>query len=104
MLVIRPLSRLVQHKALARITEACLAIIATSARSKARAASRLEARSDERSRHARQGVRLRDPVLVDRSGRVVKTTGDGFLAEFGSVVSAVQAAIELQVELGVAFM
>lgn len=36
------------------------------------------------------------PTLEDRSGRVVKTTGDGFIAEFRSVVDAVEAAAMIQ--------
>lgn len=37
------------------------------------------------------------PVILNHGGRVVKNTGDGFLLEFPSVVSAVEAAIEMQV-------
>ena len=37
-----------------------------------------------------------DPQIVSFDGRVVKSTGDGVLAEFPSIVSAVQCAIELQ--------
>lgn len=37
-----------------------------------------------------------DPKLAMHRGRVVKNTGDGFLAEFGSVVDAVRCALELQ--------
>jgi class 3 adenylate cyclase len=36
------------------------------------------------------------PALAAHSGRIVKTTGDGFLAEFTSVVEAAQAAVEIQ--------
>jgi adenylate cyclase len=36
------------------------------------------------------------PKIVEQSGRIVKTTGDGFLAEFASVVAAVQCATEIQ--------
>src|SRR5215469_6158218 len=34
-----------------------------------------------------------DPLIAQHGGRIVKTTGDGFLIEFGSVVGAVQCAI-----------
>src|SRR5437764_4571449 len=36
------------------------------------------------------------PKITEHAGRVVKTTGDGLLAEFASVVSAVQRAVEIQ--------
>ncbi len=36
------------------------------------------------------------PVILNHGGRVVKNTGDGFLLEFPSVVSAIEAAIEMQ--------
>ena len=34
--------------------------------------------------------------LVKHGGRVVKNTGDGFLAEFPSAVEAVRAAVQFQ--------
>src|SRR6266850_1413631 len=37
-----------------------------------------------------------DPLVAAHGGRIVKTTGDGVLIEFGSVVGAVQCAIGLQ--------
>jgi adenylate cyclase len=37
-----------------------------------------------------------DPLVARHSGRIVKTTGDGVLIEFGSVVGAVECAIALQ--------
>jgi adenylate cyclase len=37
-----------------------------------------------------------DPLVAQYGGRIVKTTGDGVLIEFGSVVGAVQCAIALQ--------
>jgi TolB-like protein/class 3 adenylate cyclase len=37
-----------------------------------------------------------DPILVGRGGRVFKTTGDGVLVEFPSIVAAVEAAIAVQ--------
>ncbi len=39
---------------------------------------------------------LIEPAITERHGRVVKTTGDGLLAEFSSVVDAVNCAIEVQ--------
>src|SRR5262250_423200 len=42
---------------------------------------------------------LADPKIKEHRGRVVKTTGDGLLLEFGSVVDAVRCAVEVQREL-----
>jgi adenylate cyclase len=39
---------------------------------------------------------LFDPKIVAHQGRIVKTTGDGLLIEFPSVVEAVQCAVEVQ--------
>jgi class 3 adenylate cyclase len=39
---------------------------------------------------------LIDPGIAEHKGRIVKTTGDGLLVEFGSVVDAVQCAVEVQ--------
>src|SRR6516162_5491239 len=37
-----------------------------------------------------------DPLIAEHGGRIVKTTGDGVLIEFGSVVGAVECALALQ--------
>ena len=39
---------------------------------------------------------LVNPKIAEHKGRVVKNTGDGFLAEFASVVDAVRCAAEIQ--------
>jgi len=39
---------------------------------------------------------LVDPKIDEHRGRIVKSTGDGVLAEFGSVVDALRCAVELQ--------
>jgi len=39
---------------------------------------------------------LLDPQIAAHHGRIVKTTGDGLLVEFGSVVDAVRGAVEIQ--------
>ena len=39
---------------------------------------------------------LIDPKLTEHQGRMVKTTGDGLLVEFGSVVDALRCATEWQ--------
>ncbi len=40
------------------------------------------------------------PTIAAHDGRVVKLMGDGILAEFGSVVAAVQSAVEIQQAMG----
>ena len=39
---------------------------------------------------------LIDPTIAAHNGRLVKTTGDGLLVEFGSVVDALRCATEVQ--------
>jgi TolB-like protein/class 3 adenylate cyclase len=54
---------------------------------------------NEEATHARLTELLADdvePAIADHGGRIVKTTGDGLLAEFPSAVEAVRAAIRLQ--------
>src|SRR5215469_11063233 len=55
--------------------------------------------TDEEATHERLKAHLRDliePKIARHRGRVVKNTGDGFLAEFQSVVDAVRCAVEVQ--------
>src|ERR1700761_9030074 len=55
--------------------------------------------ADEEGTHERLQAHLRelvDPKITEHRGRVVKNTGDGFLAEFASVVDAVRCAVEMQ--------
>jgi adenylate cyclase len=55
--------------------------------------------ADEESTHERLKAHRReliDPKITEHSGRIVKTTGDGMLAEFPSVVEAVRCAVEVQ--------
>jgi len=42
---------------------------------------------------------LSDPKIKEHRGRIVKTTGDGLLIEFASVVDAVRCAVEVQREM-----
>ncbi|SDD69401.1 adenylate cyclase [Bradyrhizobium brasilense] len=54
---------------------------------------------DEEGTHVRLRECLRglaDPKISEHRGKVVKHTGDGMLAEFGSIVDAVRCAIEVQ--------
>src|SRR5205823_10151821 len=39
---------------------------------------------------------LIDPKIAEHKGRIVKTTGDGMLAEFASVVDALRCAVAVQ--------
>src|SRR5262245_12631384 len=39
---------------------------------------------------------LLDPAMAEHRGRIVKTTGDGVLVEFASVVDAVACAVHVQ--------
>ena len=58
--------------------------------------------SDEEATHAKLAALLTDairPAIAEHGGRVVKNTGDGFLAEFSSAVEAVRAAIEFQTRI-----
>jgi adenylate cyclase len=48
-------------------------------------------------RDARRGVG--DPKIREHRGRIVKTSGDGLLVEFASVVDAVRCAVEIQREM-----
>jgi len=55
--------------------------------------------ADEEDTHQRLRAHHREligPKIHEHSGRIVKTTGDGILAEFASVVDAVRCATELQ--------
>jgi adenylate cyclase len=42
---------------------------------------------------------LLDPKIAEHKGRLVKTTGDGLLVEFRSVVDALRCAVEVQHEM-----
>ncbi|KRR06361.1 adenylate cyclase [Bradyrhizobium jicamae] len=54
---------------------------------------------DEETTHAKLSALLADsvtPAIAEHGGRIVKNTGDGFLAEFPSAVEAVRAAVQFQ--------
>jgi adenylate cyclase len=55
--------------------------------------------NDEEATHAKLTELLTDavaPAIAEHGGRIVKNTGDGFLAEFPSAVEAVRAALQFQ--------
>ena len=58
--------------------------------------------SDEEATHAKLTALLADavePAIAEHGGRIVKNTGDGFLAEFPSAVEAVRAAVQFQTRI-----
>ena len=44
----------------------------------------------------REQEELAQPVLASHHGRIVKSTGDGMLVEFGNALEAIQCAVEIQ--------
>src|ERR1051325_5082983 len=55
--------------------------------------------NDEEATHAKLTALLTDavaPAIAEHGGRIVKNTGDGFLADFPSAVQAVRAAAQFQ--------
>src|ERR1700732_3145927 len=60
--------------------------------------SRLMGEDEEGTLAALKAIRreLGDPKIAEHRGRIVKTTGDGLLVEFASVVDAVRCAVEVQ--------
>src|SRR5262249_29591008 len=60
--------------------------------------SRLMGRDESGTLAALKAVRQEvvDPAIASHGGRIVKTTGDGLLLEFSSVVNAVRCAVEVQ--------
>jgi class 3 adenylate cyclase/DNA-binding winged helix-turn-helix (wHTH) protein len=60
--------------------------------------SRLMEADEEGTYNALKELRrdLVDPRIDEHHGRVVKSTGDGFLSEFASIVDAVRCAVEIQ--------
>ncbi|MGA7864969.1 MAG: adenylate/guanylate cyclase domain-containing protein [Stellaceae bacterium] len=63
--------------------------------------SRLMGADEEGTLAALKAIRreLVDPRIVEDRGRIVKTTGDGLLVEFPSVVDAVRCAVDVQREM-----
>jgi adenylate cyclase len=63
--------------------------------------SRLMGVDEEGTLAALKAIRreLVDPRIVEHRGRIFKTTGDGLLVEFASVVDAVRCAVDVQREM-----
>ena len=63
--------------------------------------SRLMGEDEEGTLATLRAVRreLVDRKIAEHRGRIVKTTGDGLLVEFASVVDAVRCAVEVQREM-----
>jgi TolB-like protein/class 3 adenylate cyclase/Tfp pilus assembly protein PilF len=58
--------------------------------------------NDEEATHAKLSALLANsvtPTIAEHGGRIVKNTGDGFLAEFPSAVAAVRAAVQFQTHI-----
>jgi adenylate cyclase len=81
-------------RAMASTTRRLAAILATDVAGYSRLMG-----ADEEGTHERLKAHLRElvePKISEHRGRIVKNTGDGFLAEFPSVVDAVRCAVETQ--------
>jgi len=65
--------------------------------------SRLMGVDEEGTLTALKAIRreVGDPKIAEHRGRIVKTTGDGLLVEFASVVDAVRCAVEVQREMAI---
>jgi adenylate cyclase len=63
--------------------------------------SRLMGEDEEGTLASLRAIRreVGDPKIAEHRGRIVKTTGDGLLVEFASVVDAVRCAVEVQREM-----
>ncbi|MBR1279329.1 adenylate/guanylate cyclase domain-containing protein [Bradyrhizobium sp. AUGA SZCCT0283] len=58
--------------------------------------------NDEEATHAKLTALLAggvEPAIAEHGGRIVKNTGDGFLAEFPSAVEAVRASMQFQTRI-----
>ena len=77
-----------------RVERRLAAILAADVAGYSRLMDQDEAGTLSRMRELRQ--KLIDPTVAERKGRIVKTTGDGILIEFPSVVEAVACAVAVQ--------
>jgi TolB-like protein/class 3 adenylate cyclase len=81
----------------ARVERRLAAILAADVAGYSRLIGADEGGTLERLRALRR--ELLDPKIAEHRGRLVKTTGDGLLVEFGSVVDALRCAVEVQREM-----
>src|SRR6516164_7763621 len=81
----------------ARVERRLAAILAADVAGDSRLIGADEGGTLERLRGLRR--ELLDPKIAEHKGRLVKTTGDGLLVEFGSVVDALCCAVEVQREM-----
>ncbi|HEX2888007.1 adenylate/guanylate cyclase domain-containing protein [Vineibacter terrae] len=65
--------------------------------------SRLMGRDESGTLAALKALRrdVIDPKIAEHDGRIVKTTGDGLLLEFGSVVDAVRCMVDVQAAIAI---
>jgi len=63
--------------------------------------SRLIGMDEDGTLQAFKNIRIEqfEPIIAAYHGRLVKTTGDGFLVEFSSVVNALRCAVEVQASM-----
>src|SRR5215471_7279455 len=80
-----------------RVERRLAAILASDIAGYSRLMGQAEAGTLARVRALRR--ELIDPQIVEHKGRIVKTTGDGMLIEFPSVVEAVACAVAVQREM-----
>jgi len=81
-----------------RVERRLAAILAADVAGYSRLMGEDEAGTLARLRHHRRD--LIDPKVAEHKGRIVKTTGDGILIEFPSVVEAVACAVAVQQGMG----
>ena len=76
-----------------RVKRRLAAILAADVAGYSRLMGADEAGTARRLREHREAV---TPIITEHGGRIVKTTGDGVLLEFPSVVAAVECAVSMQ--------
>src|SRR5215475_168410 len=81
----------------ARVERRLAAILAADVAGYSRLMGANEEGTLERLKELRRA--LVDPKIAEHHGRLVKTTGDGLLVEFGSVVDALRCAADVQREM-----
>src|SRR3984893_3425296 len=75
-----------------RVERRLAAILAADVAGYSRLMGADEAGTARRLREHREALR---PIVTEHGGRIVKTTGDGVLLEFPSVVAAVECAVAI---------